>query len=99
MCSSTSAGTHFGNAVSVLAQAGVLNGKKYSYMRDPLIPAGTVKFTIPEFKDAIYSGTGLVQDGLIITSGVCANIEKGGSGLENGTVKLTKAFIAALTKK
>ena len=88
-----------GNAPVVLAQAGVLKGKKFSYMRDPLKPTAPVTFTIPAFEDAIYSGTGLVQDGLIITSGVCANIEKGGSGLENGTVKLTKAFIAAVTKK
>jgi putative intracellular protease/amidase len=88
-----------GNAPVILAEAGVLKGKKYSFMRDPLTPTETIKFTIPAFKDAIYSGTGLVHDGLIITSGVCANIEKGGSGLENGTVKLTKAFIAAVTGK
>ena len=87
-----------GNAPYVLAEAGVLKGKKYSYMRDPLLLTERAP-TIPAFEGAIYSGTGLVQDGLIITSGVCANIEKGGSGLENGTVKLTKAFIAAAQKK
>jgi putative intracellular protease/amidase len=88
-----------GNAPTILAEAGVLKGKKYSYLRDPLKPTANVAFTLPVFEDAIYSGTGLVQDGLIITSGVCPNIEKGGSGLENGTVKLTKAFIAAVTGK
>lgn len=87
-----------GNAPSTLAQAGGLKGKKYSYMRDPLKPTATIEFTIPTFEDAIYSGTGLVQDGLIITSGVCANIEKA-LGMENGTVKLTKAFIAAVARK
>jgi len=87
-----------GNAPCVLAEAGVLKGKKYSYMRDPLKPTERISFTIPAFQDGIYSGSGLVQDGLIITSGVCANIERA-RGMENGTVKLTKAFIAAVTKK
>ena len=87
-----------GNAPATLAEAGVLKGKKYSYLRDPLKPTATIAFTLPAFKDAIYSGTGLVQDGLIITSGICANTEKS-SGMENGTVKLTKAFIAAVAKK
>ena len=87
-----------GNAPSTLAEAGVLKGKKYSYMRDPLKPTARIAFTLPAFKDAIYSGSGLVQDGQIITSGVCPNIEKV-SGMENGTVKLTKAFIAAVAKK
>jgi putative intracellular protease/amidase len=86
-----------GNAPYVLAEAGVLKGKKYSYMRDPLLATERAP-TIPAFQDGIYSGSGLVQDGLIITSGVCANIEKT-SGMENGTVKLTKAFIAAVQKK
>ncbi len=87
-----------GNATGVLAEAGVLKGKKYSYMRDPLIATDAIPFTLPAFKDAIYSGSGLVQDGLIITSGICPTIEKT-SGMENGTVKLTKAFIAAVGKK
>jgi putative intracellular protease/amidase len=87
-----------GHAPTILAEAGVLEGKKYSYSRDPLNPPATTPFTLPAFKGAIYSGTGLVQDGLIITSGVCANIEKA-TGMENGTVKLTNAFIAAVQKK
>ena len=87
-----------GNASNVLAEAGVLKGKKYSYVRDPLKPTEAAPFTLPVFKDAVYTGSGLVQDGLIITSGVCPTIEKT-SGMENGTVKLTKAFIAAVQKK
>ena len=86
-----------GNAPSILAEAGVLKGKKYSFMRDPLKPTATAS-AFPAFKDAIYSGSGLVQDGPIITSGVCPNIEKT-RGMENGTVKLTNAFIAAVAKK
>ena len=84
-----------GNAVAVLAEAGVLKGKKYSYVRDPLKTTANVSFTLPAFQDAIYGGTGLVQDGGIITSGICANMEKT-MGMESGTVKLTKAFIAAI---
>ena len=87
-----------GNAPVTLAEAGVLKGKKYSYMRDPLKPTERIPFTIPAFEGGIYSGSGLVQDGLIITSGVCANIERS-MGMENGTVKLTKAFIAAIGLK
>ena len=85
-----------GNAPVVLAEAGVLKGKKYSFVRDPLKPTQTTP-AFPAFQDAMYSGSGLVQDGLIITSGVCATIEKT-MGMENGTVKLTNAFIAAIGK-
>ena len=87
-----------GNSPIILAEAGVLKGKKYSFTRDPLKTTATFKITDPRFEDAIYSGPGVVQDGQIITSGVCPNIEKVW-GLENGTVKLTKAFIAAVAKK
>jgi putative intracellular protease/amidase len=87
-----------GNAAVVLAEAGVLKGKKYSYVRDPLQPTQTVPFTFPAFEDAIYSGSGLVQDGLIITSGICPTIEKT-TGMENGTVRLTNAFVTAVQKK
>jgi putative intracellular protease/amidase len=87
-----------GNAATTLAEAGVLKGKKYSFQRDPLKPTATSPLTDDRFTDAIYSGPGMVQDGQIITSGVCANIEKV-QGMENGTVKLTIAFIAAVGKK
>ena len=87
-----------GNAPVVLAEAGVLKGKKYSFIRDPLQATEKLPFTFPAFQGAIYSGIGLVQDGLIITSGICPTIEKV-SGMENGTVKLTKAFIVAVQKK
>jgi len=87
-----------GNAATTLAEAGVLKGKKYSFQRDPLKPTATSTLTDDRFTDAIYSGSGMVQDGQIITSGVCANIEKV-QGMENGTVKLTKTFIAAVATK
>jgi hypothetical protein len=66
-------------------------------VRDPLKATQTAP-TFPAFQDAIYGGSGLVQDGLIITSGVCPTLEKV-LGMENGTVKLTNAFIVAVTGK
>jgi len=86
-----------GNAPATLAEAGVLKGKKYSFVRDPLKPTQTAP-AFPAFQDAIYGGSGLVQDGLILTSGVCPTLEKV-LGMENGTVKLTNAFIVAVTGK
>ena len=89
-------------AVNVLAEAGVLKGKKYSYFRDPLSTEARWGITDPRFADAIYIGPGTTQDGNIITCGVCPYTEKVyGWGLdafdaENGPVKLAKAFIAAL---
>ncbi len=87
-----------GNAPIILAQAGVLKGKKYSFARDPLKATKQMPMTDLRFEGAIYGGPGLVQDGKIITFGVCPNIEKT-YGLEGGTVKITKAFIAAIGPK
>ena len=85
-----------GNAPIILAQAGVLKGKKYSFSRDPLKATKQMPRTDFRFEGAIYSGSGVVQDGKIITSGVCPTIESS-QGLEGGTVKITKVFIAAIS--
>ncbi len=87
-----------GNAPIILAQAGVLKGKKYSFSRDPLKATKQMPRTDLRFEGAIYGGSGVVQDGKIITSGVCPSIESS-QGLEGGTVKITKAFIAAIGPK
>jgi putative intracellular protease/amidase len=86
------------NSGTVLAEAGVLKGKKFAFQRDPLKTTEVFKTTDLRFTDAIYSGTGMVQDGKIITSGVCAYIELR-SGMENMTNKLTRAFIEELGSK
>jgi putative intracellular protease/amidase len=78
--------------VFALAQAGVLSGKKYSGVRVP------DKKRYPGFKDAIYSGTGIVQDGHLITSAVCPMTAKQ-TGLPDGTTLFAQAFIAELLKK
>ena len=96
-------------AVIILAHAGVLKGKKYTYPADPTKfdpakPSGSVPFVDPKFNDAIYSGKGVIQDGVIITSGVCPNVEKVAKqqkmeGFIDGTPELTKMLISSLKKK
>ena len=75
--------------VDMLAQAGVLVGKRYSYERQVLW--GT------HFDEAIYSGKGVVQDGNIITSTYCP-LSSQVRGSQDQTVELTKALIAELQK-
>lgn len=70
----------------ILAEAGVLAGKRYSYQMEPSLD--------PRFKEAIYSGTGVVQDGKIITSSYCP----GRSLTTDQTVELTQTLIAELQK-
>ena len=57
--------------VVTLAAAEVLNGKQFAFLEDPgaYMPGG------------IYKGTGVVQDGNIITSGTCPYMAKD-DGLE-----------------
>jgi putative intracellular protease/amidase len=86
------------NGSVVLAVAGLLNGKKYAYFRDPLKTEKDWKRTDLRYKGGIYSGDGVVQDGKIITSGVCPALERF-YGKQSGTVPLTKAFIAAIGPK
>ncbi len=86
------------NASIILAEAGLLKGKKYAYFRDPLKPDANWKRMDLRYEGGIYSGDGVVQDGMIITSGVCPQLEKG-SGKQNGTVNLTRTFIAAIGPK
>ncbi len=78
--------------VEYLAKAGVLKGKKYSLGRE-------VDLNIsPEFKGGIYSGTGIVRDGNIITSGVCPFWARE-EGLKDGTPGITQALIEAIKER
>jgi putative intracellular protease/amidase len=86
------------NSSIILAEAGVLKGKKYAFLVDPLKTTETRKRTDSRFVDAIYSGPGVIQDGKIITSGVCPNLERV-YAMQNGTVELTQKFIAAMGSK
>jgi hypothetical protein len=72
--------------VTMLAKAGVLSGKKYA-ITDTMVL---------EFRDGIYSGSGVVKDGKIITSGICPVMAKTFRGMQDGTPKLMEALIAEL---
>jgi putative intracellular protease/amidase len=84
-------------AIYILAEASVLVGKRYSFVQDPFNPQPPHKKD-SRFEGAIYSGPGVVQDGNIITSGICPNIESM-AGLPDNTPELTRAFIAKLGRK
>jgi putative intracellular protease/amidase len=87
-----------GNAPIILASAGLLKGKKYAFSVDPLTNAeryGGRKDS--RFAGAIYSGSGVVQDGSIITSGICPNLAKV-MGKTDGTSELTMKFVSMIKK-
>ena len=86
-----------GNASIILASAGLLKGKKYSFAADPLTSNNRWKRTDKRFVGAIYSGSGVVQDGLIITSGICPNLAKA-MEKPDGTTELTMKFISMIKK-
>jgi putative intracellular protease/amidase len=78
-------------SVVLLSQAGILKGKKYALAKG-----------WPAIEGAIYSGDGIVQDGKIITSGICPYMAKSqamqAQGMQDGTSKLTEALIAELKR-
>ena len=82
----------------ILAEAGVLKGKKYALPRDPLKTDANFKLTDLRFEGAIYSGQGVIQDGKIITSGACPTMQKA-YGMQDRTVELTQMFIKAIGPK
>ena len=72
-----------------LAEAGALKGKKY---------ASTAEQKTPNFSGAIYSGTGVVRDGLVLTSALCpymARVRK----VNDGTEQLALALVDAIKGK
>jgi putative intracellular protease/amidase len=87
------------NSSSILAEAGVLKGKKFAYATDPLNPGPEwPKRTDRRFEGAIYSGPGVVQDGKIITSGICPNLQRT-MAMQDGTIELTQKLIAVIGSK
>ena len=79
------------SSVIILAEAGVLASKRYAFRMIPPLRYSS-------FTGAIYSGTGVVQDGNIITCGVCPQVSAD-HGLDDCTSALTQAFITSLTTK
>jgi putative intracellular protease/amidase len=74
------------SSVRILGRAGVLTGRKYANAR-PL-----------DGLENGYRGTGVVQDGNIITSGVCPFMAERSGDRQDGTLKLIQKFISALGK-
>jgi putative intracellular protease/amidase len=81
-------------AVLILAKAGVLNGKKYSFPKNNMISPDMY----PEFKSGIYGGNSVIQDGNIITCGVCP-MEAKVTGAQDGTAGLTQKLILEMDAK
>ena len=75
----------------VLAEAGLLIGKKYAFADEENVNAST----FPVLKSGVYSGTGIVEDGNIITSGVCPFLARM-RGRQDGTPELTQTLIEAI---
>jgi putative intracellular protease/amidase len=69
-------------SIFTLAEAGLLDGRHYAYEDDA-------------FPEGIYDGTGVVQDGNIITSGICSRAASYYS-LPDGTAELTQKLIEAV---
>jgi putative intracellular protease/amidase len=82
------------SAVLLLAKSGVLKDKKYAFPRNNMLSPDMFQ----EFKSGIYSGTGVVQDGNIITSGICP-MEAKMTGQNDGTSDLTSKLIQAIKEK
>ncbi len=85
-------------SVYVLAEAGVLKGRRYAFADDPSIEIPRIRKKDLRFEGAFYGGSGVVRDGRIITSGVCPSMA-GAIGRPDGTPELTRLFIAELGKR
>lgn len=71
-----------------LAKAGVLKGKKYAYAF-----AEKHKY----FEGATFGGTGVVRDGLVLTSGLCPHMART-MKTDDGTEELALALVEAMKK-
>jgi putative intracellular protease/amidase len=72
-----------------LAEAGLLKGKKYAY---------AFAEKSPYFEGATFAGTGVVRDGLIITSGICPYYALK-TKASDGTEQVALALVAAMKDK
>jgi len=73
--------------VMVLFQAGIMNGKQFAMAADDAPDAAGFK--------GVYEGEGVVQDGKIITAGICPYMEIE-DGKKGTTIELTQKFIQSL---
>jgi hypothetical protein len=70
--------------VVVLKRAGLLKNKRYAFEQQV-------------FPEGEYAGTGVVQDGNLITSGTCPFMARE-TGRPDGTAALTRFFIEAIAR-
>jgi len=71
-------------SIMTLRRAGLLNGKKYANLNE-----------IPELEGATYTGTGVVRDGLIVTSAICPYMARD-LKTNDGTEQLALLLIEAM---
>jgi protease I len=87
------------SSVYILAEAGVLKGKRFAFPLNPFLRTSySDSKWISRFEGAIYGGSSVIQDGNIITSGICPILEAQ-KGLPDLTPGLTRAFIEKLNQK
>jgi protease I len=72
-----------------LAKAGLLKGRKYAY---PFAEKS------PRFEGAVFGGTGVVRDGLILTSGLCPHMARTLKA-NDGTEALALALAEVMKEK
>jgi len=72
-----------------LAKAGLLKGKKYAYPFEE---------KSPRFEGAIFGGTGVVRDGLVLTSGLCPHMART-LKTKDGSEPLALALAEAMKEK
>jgi putative intracellular protease/amidase len=76
-------------SIWTLAMAGLLKGKKYAFAMEE---------KSSYFAGAVFAGTGVVKDGLILSSGICPYMELK-SGMKDGTKELALALAAAMKER
>jgi len=85
-------------SVIILADAGLLKGKEYAYAGNPLETNPYRSRTDSRFAGGTYKGSGVVQDGNIITSGACPYMAKN-FNMKDCTTEITNVFVATLSGK
>lgn len=84
------------NAILILAKAGALNGRKYSFYNEDIRKSAQY----PEFQKGVYSGNGVVRDDNIVTAAYCPEMSRTSQGkFHDCTTELTQTFIAAMKGK
>ncbi|MCY3564731.1 MAG: DJ-1/PfpI family protein [Gammaproteobacteria bacterium] len=79
-------------AVGFLAEAGVLEGKRFAYASPVDVDDR------PSFRGATFTGTGTERDGLVTTNGICPLASRS-LNLPDGTRDMTVAFIESLKSR